>query len=406
METLKLLLIFAVIVIALKKNVSVGISLFFAGLLMALLFDVPFTDLTQGYLDLVKSQTFIMLTLVVIFITYLGSLLKELGFLERLSVAVQGLPGGSKTAVAALPPLIGMMPMPGGSLMSAPLVDNVLKNKNHSPEFKLVVNYWFRHLAEFFWPLYAGVILSEAITGLPMLQVSMMQFPLSIGMATIGYFIYIRKIQNNSQKNGSLFVSLYRVLTPLWSILLSIFLYGVLKVDLSLSVLISSILLMVITRPSTEIIKKSLKRAFAPNLIFLVCGVLSFQMVIELAHAVDFIPELATTYNFPKEFVVFLVPFTIGILTGMVSAYVGLGYTILAGFLYQNGLNPGLMMIAYLSGFVGVMLSPSHLCLILTNEYFGSDLMKVYKRLIPLVLLLMTAGIILYLIGWGDLFAG
>jgi len=61
-------------------------------------------------------------------------------------------------------------------------------------------------------------------------------------------------------------------------------------------------------------------------------------------------------------------------------------------------------MLAYLSGFVGVILSPSHLCLILTNEYFGSDLMKVYKTLAIPISILMVLGTVITLTGWPDLF--
>ncbi|MEA1981736.1 MAG: DUF401 family protein [candidate division Zixibacteria bacterium] len=407
MAALKLLFIFILIMLAIRKKISVGITLTGAGLIMAVLFQISFKSLMIGYYDLIKSHTFITLTLVVIFITYMGSLLKELGFLEKLSTAVQGLPGGNKTAVALLPPMIGMMPMPGGSLLSAPLVDNVLKKGNYTPEHKLLANYWFRHVAEFFWPLYSGMILTEAITGLPMYKVSLMQFPLSVSMAIIGYYFFIRKIKNNNSNNSnnfSLLTSIWNMFKSVWAILLAISLYAILKVDLSISVLIAIILLMLIARPSKEAIIISLKKSLSLKLIMLLFGVLSFQMIIELSRAVEFIPALATTYNLPEIIIVFLVTFTIGILTGMVSAYVGLGYAILAGFLYQPELNSGLIMIAYMSGFVGVMLSPSHLCLILTNEYFGSDLMKVFRRLVPIVSLLIIAGLILYFSPWPDLF--
>ena len=165
MDAVKLLVILVAIVFALRKKISVGVVLFGAGLLMALLFSLPLRNLLNGYVNLIKSQDFILLTSVVVLITFLGALLKEIGFLEKLSTAVEGLPGGRRTATVLLPPMIGMMPMPGGSLLSAPLVGNVLSHRNYPPDFKVVTNYWFRHIAEFFWPLYAGIILTEAIAG-------------------------------------------------------------------------------------------------------------------------------------------------------------------------------------------------------------------------------------------------
>ena len=61
-------------------------------------------------------------------------------------------------------------------------------------------------------------------------------------------------------------------------------------------------------------------------------------------------------------------------------------------------------MLAYLSGYLGVMLSPSHLCLILTNEFFKSDLARVYRLMVPPFLLLALIGFLIYLSPWPQLF--
>ena len=52
-----------------------------------------------------------------------------------------------------------------------------------------------------------------------------------------------------------------------------------------------------------------------------------------------------------------------------------------------------------------MMLSPTHLCLILTNEYFNSDPLKVYRKLAVPVFLLALFGFLLYLSPWPDLFS-
>ena len=53
-------------------------------------------------------------------------------------------------------------------------------------------------------------------------------------------------------------------------------------------------------------------------------------------------------------------------------------------------------MLAYVSGMSGVMLSPLHLCLVLTTAYYGATLMKVYKYLIPIVAVVLTCAIIIF----------
>ena len=52
------------------------------------------------------------------------------------------------------------------------------------------------------------------------------------------------------------------------------------------------------------------------------------------------------------------------------------------------------MMLALVSGFVGVLLSPLHFCPLLSNEYFQTPLTPVYRfPWTPCAVLLMTASL-------------
>ncbi len=405
MELAKLLAILALIVFALRKKLSVGLTLFIAGLLAALLYQVPLQSLLDGYWELVKSERFLSLTAVIVLITILGSLLAELGFLHRLADACRHLPGGNRTAVAVLPFLVGLMPMPGGALLSAPLVGNVLKEDRYSPEFKTVTNYWFRHMVEFFWPVYPGIILTEGITGMPMFKVALMQLPMTILMAAIGAVYFSRKISLDQENHVNTFAALKGIAGSLWPIASAIAVYAIFKVNMAWAVLAATIALIVATRPSSTLLWPTLKKGLSYKLVFLVFGILSFQTVLELSGAITQITTLAQQYHFPPALLIFLVCFAIGLLTGMVAAYVGMGYALLAGFLYQPVLQPGNIQLAYLAGYVGMLLAPTHLCLVLTNEYYKSNLMSVYRLIIVPLLILAVLGFLLSRSFWPALFA-
>ncbi len=406
MDAAKLLLVFVLIVLALRLRVSVGITLFGAGVVTAILYWVEPAAVLQGYWDLVKSRRFISLTLVILLITSLGQMLKELRSLERLTTRVKELPGGNKTAVALLPSLVGLMPMPGGSLLSAPLVGNVLTDPKYPPEFKTASNYWFRHVVEFFWPIYPGIILTEAITGLPIGSVSLMQAPLAVFMALWGLIFYTRKISNDNNHTRNLGAALYGIFKAIWPIPLAIVIYGIFKIELAMAVFLALVALAVISRPDSATLKVVLKKGLSYKLVLLVFGTLSFQTALELSGAIAAIPRITLDLNLPVELVIFLVCFAAGILTGMVAAFVAMGYAILASFLYLNGIEPNYIFLAYLSGYLGMILSPSHLCLILTNEYFKSDLLQVYKTIGIPVALMALFGFLIYLTNWGNLFKG
>jgi len=404
MEAVKLIAVFVFIVIALRLKISVGVTLFLAGVITALMYNLKFLVLLEGYWELIKSWRFISLTLVIVLITILGALLKELKFLDKLTEACGNLHGGNRTAVSILPGLVGLMPMPGGALLSAPLVDNVLSDKKYSPEFKTVANYWFRHIVEFFWPVYPGLILSAAITGVPLYRISMLQFPLTVVMITLGIIFFSRKIDFINGKVGGTFLALKGIASTIWPIVLAIIIYGLFKIPLAFAVLIAMLLLIAIVRPKKESVFIALKQGLTFKLVFLVFGILSFQTVLQLTGAINSITKLTVDYKLPAELVIFLVCFTSGLLTGMVAAFVGLSYSLLAGYLYQPQINISHIFLAYLSGYIGMILSPTHLCLILTNEYFESDLIKVYKKMLFPVMLLALIGFLIYLSHWGELF--
>ncbi len=404
MDALRLLLVLGVIILGLRLKVPVGITLLAAGGSAALLYGVALADLGLAYWHLVQSERFLFLLTVVILITTLGSLLGRLGFLDRLSVACRSLPGGRRLAAGLMPPLVGLMPMPGGSLLSAPMVGQVLDDPRYSPELKTTTNYWFRHVAEFAWPVYPGLILTEAMTGLPLGSVALLQLPMTFIMIAVGILIYIRRIEPEPIAHPHPVKAGGQIVSAIWPIVLAIVIYAITGINLNWAVLVALVALIVTARPARVHLVGAVREGISWKLILMVFGVLSFQSALELTGAIESIPRLATSYDLPPELVIFMVCFTAGLLTGMVSAFIALGYTILAGFLYDPVIVPGHILLAYVSGFLGIMLSPAHLCLILTNEYFGSDLGRVYRLLIPAAVLLAICGLGLYYSGWPGLF--
>lgn len=73
---------------------------------------------------------------------------------------------------------------------------------------------------------------------------------------------------------------------------------------------------------------------------------------------------------------VFLIPFAIGVATGVEFTFASLAFPPIAGLIHGPTL-----AVAFAGGFLGVMLSPAHSCLVLTVEHYKADLAKVYKLL-------------------------
>ncbi len=72
--------------------------------------------------------------------------------------------------------------MPGGAIISAPLVSSMNGDDKRSPETLSAVNYWFRHVLELIWPLFPAFILTTVLTELkvPTLMALNLYAPISI----------------------------------------------------------------------------------------------------------------------------------------------------------------------------------------------------------------------------------
>ncbi len=399
-EFIKLILVFLLIVIGIRRKIFVGYVLFGAGLLTAVLYRLNIISILEGYWDVLVSERFISLYGIIILITFLGRILREIGYLDKLVSASENLVGGSRTAAAVLPALVGLMPMPGGALLSAPLVGKVLAEDKYSPAFKTVVNYWSRHVIEFCWPVYPGLILAAALTSVPLGTMCLMQMPLTLIMIPIGIIFLIRKIDINNRGKGQFLKPFLCILSAIWPILLAISIAAVFSTELLFAVAISLMVLLTSERPAWAKIRKAGKSAISYRLPVLVFGVLSFQKMLELTGAVGSIPQLSTELGLPDELVIIAVSFAAGLLTGILFALVGLAYPLLAGYLYQPDINLANIFLAFIAGYVGMIFSPTHFCLILTNEHFKSNLGQVYHLLTKPLIILFFGGLVLYLTGY------
>jgi uncharacterized protein len=399
-DLIKLALVFIGIIIAIRKKVFVGYTLFVAGLLLAILYKMPFPRILECFKDILFSNMFLTLYGVIIAITFLGRLLKEIGYFNRMVEASRDLVGGPRTAAAVLPALVGLMPMPGGALLSAPLVAEVLPKGKYAPEFLTALNYWSRHLVEFCWPVYPGLILTAGLTSLPLGKIALLQMPMTLVMIPLGIFFFIRKIEETGDGRGRIILPAKKILLSVWPIFLAILISAVFSLQLVWAVTISLIILIGLERPAFGKLKSVGKEAFSPRLFALVFGIIVFQQILEISGVVSSIPKLTLEYGLPPAVVIFALTFTTGLLTGMVTAFIGLSYPLLAGYLYQPDINLSNIFLTFLSGYLGMMLAPTHFCLVLTNDYYCSNLGKVYRLLIIPLSILFLFGLLVYLLGY------
>ena len=120
----------------------------------------------------------LLLMVVVCQIIWLSSLMAKTGVMQDMVQSVRERIS-HRLSFAALPAVIGLLPMPGGAMFSAPMVDSADAGGRLPSLLKTQTNYWFRHVWEYWWPLYPGVILTLGMTGLEIWQLIPAQLPMS-----------------------------------------------------------------------------------------------------------------------------------------------------------------------------------------------------------------------------------
>ena len=124
-----------------------------------------------------------------------------------------------------------------------------------------------------------------------------------------------------------------------------------------------------------------------------------FKNVIDNSEATELISSSFIGLGVPVILLLIIIPLTIGFLTGLTIGYTGLSFPILMPFFETNGkIDMGLVTLAFVCGYLGVLLSPMHLCFSVTQKYFNADFIKVYKLLFKPIILTFLWAMMLVLI--------
>jgi hypothetical protein len=132
-------------------------------------------------------------------------------------------------------------------------------------------------------------------------------------------------------------------------------------------------------------------------MVYMVCAILIFKGVLEDSGAVRALSDEMLRWRIPLMPIAVLLPFLVGLVAGITIAFVGATFPILISLIHalgQTHLMLPYMMLALASGFVGVLVSPLHLCLLLSNAYFKTTLVPVYRLMVvPLIALLISGSV-------------
>lgn len=342
-----------------------------------------------------------------------GHVLKKTESLPRLMRALQALFADQRIALGGMPAVIGLLPMPGGAMVSAPAVKEMADASATpvSPEDRTLVNYWFRHTWEYIFPVYPAVVAAATIWNVDLAELASRQLVLTLATVAAGFALVLTRVapMRAAEAPAAVVAPVARdpgKLAHVWAIakglapiaaVLAIWFglrtlgpsghgyiawkpWGKFTVLAALVPVIAALALR--GRVPGKWLGERLRGCMSLDMLLLLVGVMVFQKVMAASGAVAGVSaELA---GVPLFVVIFLLPFVSGLLTGIAVAFVMMAFPllVLSGVVIAEGrVDAAATVLAYAAGYAGVMLSPVHICLVLTREYFGAKLGVVYRRL-------------------------
>lgn len=373
---LALLLSVIIIIILVFRKMNVSLALLIGAMLygvMTLGFSI--LEATADSFNLQMAQTLAALILSML----LASLYSSSGVSRLLMEGLKGF--GPSFAAISTPAVIGLLPMPGGAYVSAVIVDPLYTEMGLKSHVKTFLNYWFRHIWITTWPLYQGVILASGILNIPVDRITMINIPITMATLLSGIIMSHREMKN--WKNVSLMKKEAWKTVHIWPFAVIAILAVVLKVNLVVSLCITLFLFILFYRPSSSSLINGLRDMLNPTFIGVVIISFIFSNYVVRSNVTLYLKEVLAPY---AELAIFLIPLVLVMGTGVEFTFVALAFPPLAPLLRSEER----LLLGFLGGFTGAILSPAHACLVFSANYYKAELPKIYKLLVPATMLTLV----------------
>jgi integral membrane protein (TIGR00529 family) len=392
-ELSKIGFVFFSILLLTYKKVNLWISLLVGTFLLGFLFHLSLQMILTVLFTSVLDRKTLLLLGALVFILLFSSLLKETGRMKEILEGFRTILKDVRIVIALLPAMIGLMPIMGGALVSAPMVVEGSDELKLSPERRTFINYWFRHIWEYVVPTYPALILATALIGIPIRRFGWMNLPLTLTAIVTGTLAGFWGIpasqgvrERANPKTG------WRLFGNLFPLLFALLLVIVLKVELAYAFGVTVLGMIFLYRIKGQLIFKAIKESLNRDLLLTVAIVMGFKGVLESSQAIRAVSVALSSSGIPLWLIAVLIPMLIGVMTGVTFAPIAIGFPILIPLFQKDPHFLNYMMLAFAAAISGDLLSPFHLCLILTKDYFRADLKGVYRLMwLPVIFLLTVA---------------
>ena len=381
------------IVVLLRFKVLIGPAILSGGLLIWLFESRTFEKLWIAFTETLTMQRTWDLLLCLYFVMCLEVELRKSGSLHGMVVTLRNIFSSNKVTLAFMPAFLGLLPSLGGARFSAPIVQEASEGIAVDDEQKSAINLWFRHIFEFSNPLMPGVILACGIA-----NVSIGDLIDQVGWVTILCFVLgwifliiplkitdLEKATNTQHDRTIDWKSLVLAFGPIVTSFLLIVAFNV-QAALAMGLVVVAFIPLYFWFKRPISVKSVFTESLDKKLFFNVVCILYFIQLLTVIGTLDEIVSVFNNSSLPQAVIIACLSFIFGVMTGMGQGYIAIVMPIVA--LMAPG-NIVLVGIAMVYGMAGQMVTPTHLCILVTVEYFKCRLWKTIGKCGVLSLLMV-----------------
>ncbi len=413
MPLIKIGAAFVFMLVGIRLRLGLGLSILLGSVILGLLFGMGPLDIAGAAGTAVVRQKALFLGLIVALILVLSDVLERTGQTVRLMDSLGRRLTNPRLRIIFFPALIGLLPMPGGAIFSAPLVKTATEPFQVPERQRALLNYWFRHIWEMAWPLYPGILLTASLSGLSLGTIISHTFPGVLAAIVLGWFFFLRPgvlplktepvIEDGPKPglgrillDGLPFVVAIGGAIGLEVVQTAVLPHAPFEIGVCVALLAAVLTAMAQNRVPAKMVLSILGRKGLYSMLLVVAAVFVFQEALIRSGAIEDLSRLAGGSAALVATAVIL-PLVAGLVSGISIAFVGASFPLLLGLLAQLGMSDQMlpyMVLGLFTGFAGVMASPLHICFILTCQYFHVDLGRTWRSvaLPSLILLLIGVG--------------
>lgn len=389
-----LIIAMAIIILMLRRHIPIGPCMLTGGLFIWLMKTPELHYLTQAFTETLSLPRTYDIIFALYFVMCLEIELRTSGALAGMVHALQKIFSSNRVTLAVMPAFLGLLPSLGGARFSAPIVEEASKGLELTNDHQAAINFWFRHIFEFSSPIIPGMIMACNIAGVTYSEFIMHLCWLTVLMFSVGWFVLIRPIKADSIKeNAGSQAADKQGWQDLWLSLSPVVLTFVLVVFFNMNAsvgmgVVTAGLFLVLHFTKREVsLKDVVVGAIDVKMFFNVLCILYFIQILTVTQVLQEIVTAFQSSPLPVPVIIACVSFIIGVLTGMSQGHVAIIMPIIAAM--QTG-SLNLAGVAMAFGVAGQMLTPTHMCLVVTVDYFKANFFKTLKPVLIGEVMLLT----------------